>query len=125
MFLTDDEKQNIDRIITQKELTPTVDLTQIESFYGKGTDKVLPPGASEAWNTIQTNIRNLLIDNFKKYLDEPFKALANDLKNNIPDNNRKLSDSYNFLFKTTTLSSADNYQSNKKKDEISTYDLGK
>ena len=82
VFLTPEDSANIDTIITNKKLITTLDISGFEALYGKGSltsSGQVTESVNTAWNTFKKAYLNTLINNFRLYLDDDFKYLADNL----------------------------------------------
>lgn len=82
VFLTPEDNANIDKIITDKQLVTKLDMSGFEAFYGKGSLKSsgqVTEKINAVWTAFLKTYKDTLISNFRLYLDDDFKYLADNL----------------------------------------------
>jgi hypothetical protein len=131
VFLTPEDSANIDKIISDKKLVTTLDLSVFESMYGKGTlDKtggsITEAQINSVWNSFKKSYKDTLISNFTAYLDNEFKYLANNLSKIMEGLSiSTLWYMYTKLRDTSTLGPKSGVQTNTKTQTSQTYQMGK
>jgi hypothetical protein len=130
VFLTPEDKSNIDKIISDKKLVTTLDMSGFESFYGKGSLKSqgqVTETVNSAWNTFIKSYKDTLINNFRAYLDEDFKYLADNLLKMTSQITgvTNLWSTYSDLKKETKLAQGTKGPQNTKTQTSQSYEIGK
>jgi hypothetical protein len=123
IFLTPEEISQSDAIIAEKGLTTEMDISDFEPFFGKGNVR---QDINAVWINFQTQMKNTMIENFRLYLPDEFKYLANNLSKLITNIfGESLYSTYKGLDKETVLGQLNPLESNKRSESSKTYEIGK
>ncbi len=120
VFLAKEDKPDIEKIIADKGLVTTVNLSEFEKYYGSGPTSDL----NKSWVNLQNQIKKIMISNFKLYQPEEDSNKLNELIKNTYSTSY-FQDEYRNLFKTSTMAPASPTKQATKTQSSKEYELGK
>lgn len=123
-FLAKEDNTDKEKIITDKGLVTTVDLSAFEKYYGKGlkTDELNKP-----WADLQNEIKKIMISNFKLYLPTEFAYLADNVTKLIQNtySAQYFKQGYDSLFKESKMVKGGPQSQATKTQTSTSYEMGK
>jgi hypothetical protein len=124
IFLAKEDIPDREKIITDKGLVTTVDLSAFENFYGKGLKK---DELNKPWSDLQNEIKKVMISNFKLYLPSEFAYLADNVGNLIQNtySSSYFKKGYDELFKGTKMMQGSPESKATKTQTSTSYEMGK
>ena len=124
IFLAKEDIPDKEKIITDKGLVTTVDLSAFENYYGKGLKK---DELNKPWGDLQREIKKVMISNFKLYLPSEFTYLADNASNLIQNtySSSYFKKGYDELFKDTKMVQGSPVSQPTKTQTSTSYGMGK
>lgn len=123
-FLAKEDYSDKEKIITDKGLVTTVDLSAFEKYYGKGlkTSELNKP-----WADLQNEIKKIMVSNFKLYLPTEFAYLADYVTKSIKDTYsvHYFEQGYDGLFKESKMVPGGPKSQATKTQKSTSYEMGK
>ena len=124
IFLAKEDYPDKEKIITDKGLVTTVDLSAFEKYYGKGlkTSELNKP-----WADLQNEIKKIMVSNFKLYLPTEFAYLADYVTKSIKDTYsvHYFEQGYDGLFKESKMVPGGPKSQATKTQKSTSYEMGK